>query len=114
MVSFSAPLLLVGHTEQTPVQQKGPHMNDKNASGKRNLTILSWMGLACQAIGWVSVFSNFVGLQWGTLLAGMMTVTFGMAMGGWAGNLREITELKERLARLEGGAGTAAATASNH
>jgi hypothetical protein len=89
-------------------------MNGNSASGKRNLTILSWMGLACQAIGWVSVFSNFVGLDWGTLQAGMIMAIFGMAMGGWAGNLREITELKERLARLEGGARTAPATASDH
>ena len=26
-------------------------MNDNQTNGKRNLTILSWMGLACQAFG---------------------------------------------------------------
>lgn len=83
-------------------------MNDRQTRGKRNLTILSWLGLACQAFGVLVAFGSMIGVvgsaedTWRGIISGMVSVVFGMALSGWAGNLIQITELKNRVAELEG------------
>ncbi|MCH7726972.1 MAG: hypothetical protein IH991_10890 [Planctomycetes bacterium] len=81
-------------------------MNDKHAKGKRNLIILSWMGLACQPVGLlfaiVFTIAAFADLASVSPLGGVVFLVFGMALSGWAGNLLEITDLKKRVSELEG------------
>lgn len=77
-------------------------MKDKHTSGGRNLMILCWMGLACQAVGVFLFIASVLNLKFGSPLGGPLFLTFGMALGGWAGNLREITGLKQRITDLEG------------
>jgi hypothetical protein len=94
-------------------------MNTVSESGKRNLRILVWMGLACQVFGVLIVIGDLANLMLGSasgglvLLRGPVMLTFGIALGGWAGLLGEIVELNEHVAELEGGAATPAATANN-
>lgn len=82
-------------------------MNDKQTKGKRHLTILSWMGLACQAFGVLFAFGSMIGLvgnaedAWKGIISGMVSVVFGMALSGWAGNLLQITDLRRRVSDLE-------------
>ncbi len=38
---------------------------------------------------------------WRGIISGMVSVVFGMALSGWAGNLGEITSLKKRVSELE-------------
>ena len=81
-------------------------MNDKEVKGQRNLKFLSWMGLASQAFGFVFAFGSMIGVfnpeqTWRGIISGMVSVVFGMALSGWAGNLLEISALKKRVATLE-------------
>lgn len=81
-------------------------MDDKQTGGKRNLTLLIWMGLACQAFGVVFAVGSMISVSnaddtWRGIISGIVMVVFGMALSGWAGNLSEISELKKRVAALE-------------
>lgn len=67
---------------------------------KWNLVILIWLGLACQAAGVIGFLSDLVRSE--ASIGPALFMIFGLAVGGWAGNLKEITELKARLAQLEG------------
>jgi hypothetical protein len=77
-------------------------MKELSTKGKRNLGILIWMGLACQLAGVILAIAATTGMSNKDVLHGILFLTFGMALGGWAGNLREITDLKTRVADLEG------------
>lgn len=88
-------------------------MENKQKNVTRNLTILSWMGLSwmglgCQAFGVFFAVGSMFSLvgdpedTWKGVITGMVSVIFGMALSGWAGNLLQITELKKRVAELEG------------
>ena len=39
--------------------------------------------------------------SWKGIIRGMVSVVFGMALGGWVGNVSEISELKQRVSTLE-------------
>ncbi len=41
-------------------------------------------------------------LQLGNPLGGPLFLIFGIALAGWASNLREIVDLKQRVSSLEG------------
>jgi hypothetical protein len=78
-------------------------MNEQHDKSQRNLAILSYMGLACQFVGFVGAFGSMAGF-WGskgTVTWGFMMLVFGMALGGWAGNLSQIIDLKKRLSAME-------------
>jgi hypothetical protein len=83
-------------------------VNQKQSAGKRNLTILIWFALACQLLGWAGLALHLIERASipipapGNPLGPVVAALFGLAIGGWAGNLREITELKERMTSLEG------------
>jgi hypothetical protein len=68
----------------------------------RALKFLCWLGLICQAVGIVSAISLMAIGQFDGGAASIVVVVFGMAVGGWAGNLLEIRHLKGRVAALEG------------
>lgn len=70
-------------------------------TGQRNLLIMVWMGLGCQAAGVVLMLASVMKLSIGNPLGAVLFLIFGMALGGWAGNLREIGDLKQRVAELE-------------
>ncbi|MDA1053274.1 MAG: hypothetical protein O3C40_22715 [Planctomycetota bacterium] len=75
---------------------------NKSVKGTRNLLILSWLGLGCQAAGVLLVIAGAANLQFGSPLGGPLFLIFGMALGGWASNLSEIIDLKQRVSVLEG------------
>jgi hypothetical protein len=77
-------------------------MKEQHDKSQRNLAILSYMGLACQFVGVVGAIGSMAGF-WakGALPWGFMMVVFGMALGGWAGNLSQIIDLKRRLSAME-------------
>lgn len=76
-------------------------MNYKQRTGDRNLKLLCWLGLTCQAIGVFLFLAFALKLQFGSAWGGPLFLTFGIAVGGWAGNLLEITGLKRRITELE-------------
>lgn len=81
-------------------------MDDQHNRGQRNLKFLSWIGLACQACGVVLAFGSMMNVfnpdsTWRGIISGMVSVVFGMALSGWAGNLLQIADLKKRVAELE-------------
>ncbi len=76
-------------------------MTDKRTKGKRDLLFLSWMGLACQLVGVLLAFAALADLVDISPIGGVLFLVFGMALGGWAGNLQEITNLKYRVSELE-------------
>jgi hypothetical protein len=65
------------------------------------LKFTAWLGLACQAIGVVSAIYNSAIGQSDAAAASLIMLVFGIAIGGWAGNLLEIRSLKARVAALE-------------
>ena len=67
----------------------------------RNLLNLVWMGLGCQAAGVVLALAGAASLPFGKPLEGVLFLIFGMALGGWANNQREIVDLKQRLSAVE-------------
>lgn len=77
-------------------------MTDKRTKGKRNLLLLIWMGLACQLAGVLLTSAAYADLVDKSPIGGVLLLVFGMALGGWAGNLQEITDLKHRVLELEG------------
>jgi hypothetical protein len=76
-------------------------MNDPSTKGKRNLSVLIWMGLACQLAGVILAIASALGISNKDAFYGFLLLTFGMALGGWAGNLLEISERKQRVSKLE-------------
>lgn len=77
-------------------------MSEQHGRSQRNLAFLSYLGLACQFLGVLGAVGGMAGF-WGkgALPGGFMMVVFGMALGGWAGNLSEILDLKRRLLAIE-------------
>jgi hypothetical protein len=90
-------------------------MNQKHKTSQRNLAILAWFGLACQVLGYVGLPLYLIAQAgWpipapGNPLGPTVAILFGISLGGWAGNLRQINELKQRLAALEAGSAAGAA-----
>jgi hypothetical protein len=83
-------------------------MSSKQKAGKRNLLILAWMGLIFQFGGVAGALMSFAAKAGLPIpvpdnpLPFIFLLPLGMALAGWAGNLREIVELKERISALEG------------
>jgi hypothetical protein len=75
-------------------------MTDQRAKGNRNLTIMTWMGLAFQLAGLILMVADISTSNPSAIRGGLLLV-FGMALSGWAGNLQQITDLKYRVSELE-------------
>lgn len=69
----------------------------------RNLVILSWFGVACQVAGVVGFLVSMLVKSEASIVPALLII-LGIAVAGWAGNLKEITELKSRISQLESGA----------